>query len=150
LLLLPRKWEAFEGMHNSRENSDLIFQHLDRYGIRDKDAMADLRKKSREKKPAAALKTRRGVVRKRLDLHGMTVDRALPVLRQAIDECMDKGIGELLVIHGYGMHSQPGERGVLKKAVLEYLDQGNNSRIRDVTSALSKDGGEGATLVRFA
>jgi DNA-nicking Smr family endonuclease len=48
------------------------------------------------------------------------------------------------------MHSQPGERGVLKKAVLEYLDQGNNSRIRDVTSALSKDGGEGATLVRFA
>jgi DNA-nicking Smr family endonuclease len=91
--------ETFDGMQNPKENVDLILKHLDRYGIRDKDAMADLQKKSREKKPAAALQTRRGVVRKRLDLHGMTVDRALPVLRQAIDECMDKGIGELLVIH---------------------------------------------------
>ena len=132
-----------------KKNIDLILQHLDRYGIRDKDAIAQQQKKSREKKPSAALETKRGVVRKRLDLHGMTIDRALPALRQAIDECKEKGIGELLVIHGYGLHSQPVGEGVLKKAVLDFLEGSSDVRIRDYAQAMNRDGGAGATLVRF-
>jgi DNA-nicking Smr family endonuclease len=132
-----------------KSNADLILQHLDRYGIRDKDAMAQLQRKAREKKPSAAVESRRGVLRKRLDLHGMTLDRALPALRRAIDECRQKGIGELLVIHGYGLHSQPAGEGVLKKAVLDYCEENSGSAIRGYAAAMAKDGGAGATIVRF-
>jgi DNA-nicking Smr family endonuclease len=137
-------------MQNPKSNSDLILQHLDRYGIRDKDAIAEHQKKPREKRASSALQTKRGVVRRRLDLHGMTIDRALPVLRQAIDECKEKGIGELLVIHGYGLHSQPVGEGVLKKAVLDFLEERHDARIRDYAQAMSRDGGAGATLIRIS
>ena len=150
--LLPRRWGNWESnysMQNRNENPDLILQHLDRYGIRDKDAIAQQQKKTPGRKSSSTLQTKRGVMRKRLDLHGMTIDRALPVLRQAIDECKEKGIGELLVIHGYGLHSQPVGEGVLKKAVLAFLEEKPDSRIRDYTQALARDGGAGATLVRF-
>jgi len=136
-------------MQKPKSNADLILQHLDRYGIRDKDAMAQLQKKTREKKPSAAVESKRGVLRKRLDLHGMTIETALPALSRAIDDCREKGIGELLVIHGYGLHSQPVGEGVLKKAVLEYLEQRAVSRIRDYSPAMTRDGGPGATLVRI-
>lgn len=137
-------------MQNHKENSDLIFQYLDKYGIRDKDAVALLQKKASVKKAGSAgLIARRGVMRKRLDLHGLTIDRALPVLRQAIEDCEKKGIGELLVIHGYGLHSHPAGEGVLKKAVLDFLEERRDPRIRDYATAMSRDGGAGATLVRL-
>jgi DNA-nicking Smr family endonuclease len=136
-------------MQNSKSNSALIFQHLDRYGIRDKDAIAQQQKKAPGRKSSATLQTKRGVVRKRLDLHGMTIDRALPALRRAIDECKGKGIGELLVIHGYGLHSHPAGEGVLKKTVKDFLEESSDARIRDYAQAMSRDGGTGATLVRF-
>jgi DNA-nicking Smr family endonuclease len=138
-------------MQNPDTNSDLIFQYLDRYGIKDKDAIAQQQKNTMgRKKNSAALQTRRGVMRKRLDLHGMTIDRALPVLRQAIEECENTGIGELLVIHGYGLHSSPAGEGVLKKAVLDFLEKRRDPRIRDYTQAMNRDGGVGATLVRIS
>lgn len=135
---------------NPKPNSDLILRHLDKYGIRDKDAIAQEKKGRTREKPAAALRTNRGVMRKRLDLHGMTLDRALPALRQAIEDCEKAGIGELLVIHGYGLHSQPAGEGVLKKAVLDFLEERPDSRIRDYSQAMNRDGGAGATLVRFS
>ena len=137
-------------MQKSKSNIDIILQHLEKYGIRDKDAIAGLRDKAGKRKIPAAVRTGRGVMRKRLDLHGMTIDRALPVLRQAIGECEEKGIGELLVVHGYGLHSHPAGEGVLKKAVLEFLEEKRDSRIRDYGLAMSRDGGAGATLVRFS
>jgi DNA-nicking Smr family endonuclease len=137
-------------MNHRNENSDIILRHLDRYGIRDKDAIAEHQKKPGEKRASAALQTKRGVVRKRLDLHGMTIEQALPVLRQAIEECKEKGIGELLVIHGYGLHSHPAGEGVLKKAVLDFLEERRDARIRDYATAMSRDGGAGATLVRIS
>ena len=136
-------------MQNRQENSELIFQYLDKYGIRDKDAVAQLQKKTSENKKPSALTTRRGVTRKRLDLHGLTIDRALPALRQAIEDCEKTGIGELLVIHGYGLHSRPAGEGVLKKAVLDFLEERRDPRIRDYGQAMARDGGAGATLVRL-
>jgi DNA-nicking Smr family endonuclease len=137
-------------MQNHKSNSDIIFKYLDRYGIKDKDAVAQQQKKSFAKKSSASLQAKRGVMRKRLDLHGMTVDCALPALRQAIEDCENAGIGELLVIHGYGLHSHPAGEGVLKKAVLDFLAERPDSRIRDYSQAMSRDGGAGATLVRFS
>jgi DNA-nicking Smr family endonuclease len=137
-------------MQNPDTNSDLIFQHLERYGIRDKDAIAQQQKKVPKKKTSSTLQAKRGVMRRRLDLHGMTIDRALPVLRQAIEDCEKAGIGELLVIHGYGLHSSPAGEGVLKKAVLYFLEERHDPRIKDHSSAMSRDGGAGATLVRIS
>ncbi len=123
----------------------IIFDHLARYGVRDKDAAAS----PGMKKKNAVGKTKRGNMRKTLDLHGMTVGPALAALRDAIDECACRGVAELLVVHGYGLHSAPGEAGVLKTAVLRWLEGENDPRIKSFTAAAPKDGGEGATLVRL-
>jgi DNA-nicking Smr family endonuclease len=134
-----------------RDNSSIILKYLDKYGIRDKDAIAQLKEKAAgKKKTDAVLRKKRGARRRLLDLHGKTIDRALPLLRQAIDECREKGIGELLVIHGYGLHSSPRGAGVLKKAVLDFLEEMPESAVRDHGQAMAKDGGAGATLVRVS
>jgi DNA-nicking Smr family endonuclease len=124
----------------------IILDHLARYGVRDKDAAAS---PGMKKKKNAVGTTKRGSMRKTLDLHGMTVGPALAALRDAIDECAHRGIAELLVVHGYGLHSAPGEAGVLKTAVLRYLEGENDPRLKSFTAAAPKDGGEGATLVRL-
>ncbi len=123
-----------------------ILDYLDRHGVRDKDAAASL---GRKKKTFAAGTTKRGSVRATIDLHGMTTGPALAALRDAIDDCAQRGVAELLVVHGYGLHSAPGEGGVLKTAVRQYLEAGNDPRIRSFTTAMRKDGGEGATVVRL-
>jgi DNA-nicking Smr family endonuclease len=80
----------------------------------------------------------------------MTLDRAIPALRQAIEDCEKAGIGELLVIHGYGLHSRPMGEGILKKAVLDFLEETPDSKVKDYTPAMSRDGGAGATLIRIS
>jgi DNA-nicking Smr family endonuclease len=124
----------------------IILDHLARHGVRDKDSIAQNQK--RQKKSSISRK-KRGISCKTLDLHGMTAGIALAALREALDECAERGIAELLVIHGYGLHSAPAEGAVLKTAVRQYLDGGNDSRIRGFAAAAPKDGGEGATLVRL-
>jgi len=133
----------------SRTNPDEILAHLDKYGIRDKDAIASPAASVLRKKTSSQVSNNRGVMRRRLDLHGKTVENGLVALRAAIDECETKGIRELLVIHGYGRHSMPRGEGVLKKAVLDFLEYSGGARIKDYSQAMIKDGGEGATLVRF-
>jgi DNA-nicking Smr family endonuclease len=124
----------------------IILDHLARYGVRDKDAAATLGIKKRK---STVGKTRRGGMRRTIDLHGMTVGPALAALRDVLDECVNRGIAELLVVHGYGLHSAPGEGGVLKAAVRRYLEGKNDLRIRSFTAAAPKDGGEGAAIVRL-
>jgi DNA-nicking Smr family endonuclease len=126
------------------DSRKIILQYLDRHGVRDKDAAVMSVKR---KKTLAVGATRRGSVRATIDLHGMTTGPALAALRDAIDDCVQRGVAELLVIHGYGLHSAPGEGGVLKVAVRQYLEAGNDPRIRRFTTAKPKDGGEGATLI---
>ncbi|HMD68303.1 MAG TPA: Smr/MutS family protein [Chitinivibrionales bacterium] len=124
----------------------IILDYLDRHGVRDKDAAAERGKK---KKTLGAGVTRRGSVRATIDLHGLTTGPALAALRDAIDDCAERGVAELLVVHGYGLHSAPGQGGVLKTAVRQYLEGKNDPRIRSFTTAMPKDGGEGATVVRL-
>ncbi|HUI92388.1 MAG TPA: Smr/MutS family protein [Chitinivibrionales bacterium] len=123
-----------------------ILDHLTRYGVLDKDAMAQNRKQQRK---SGIQKSGKRKFRMTLDLHGMTSPKAMAALREAVNECSEKGIAELLVIHGYGLHSAPAEGGVLKTAVKQYIEAINGLRVRSFTTAAPKNGGEGATLVRF-
>jgi DNA-nicking Smr family endonuclease len=54
---------------------------------------------------------------------------------------------ELLVIHGYGKHSNPNEGPVLKKLVRDLLDNDYRPKYRSYRTANSNDGGDGATLI---
>ena len=54
---------------------------------------------------------------------------------------------ELLVVHGYGLHSDPNEGPVLKKLVRDMLDRELRPKYRTYRTASIRDGGEGATLV---
>jgi DNA-nicking Smr family endonuclease len=84
-----------------------------------------------------------------MDLHGLTVQQAIAALRDEIDRCVAAGVAELLVVHGYGLHSKPGEGGALKTAVKQYLEELSDAgKIRSYISAIPKEGGEGATMVR--
>jgi len=97
---------------------EIILRHLARYGVRDKDAVAAASAKGKKTREG---RTRNG--RRALDLHGLTVDAAIATLRDEIDRCASHGVAELLVIHGYGLHSKPGEGGTLKTAVKQYLEE---------------------------
>jgi DNA-nicking Smr family endonuclease len=134
-------------MPKPSEATKKILEYIDRHGVRDKDALASTGRKQQSK--SAPQKSGKRRFRKTLDLHGMTTGIAIAALRTAIDECAKRGIAELLVIHGYGLHSAPAEGAVLKTAVRQYLEGKNDPGIRSFTMAASKDGGEGATLVRF-
>jgi|GEM_PF-3539533 DNA-nicking Smr family endonuclease len=129
---------------SNHDSTEIIFRYLERHGVRDKDAVRAL---SEEKKKAPSDRTKKG--RRVIDLHGLTVDAAIAALRNEIDRCVSRGARELLVIHGYGLHSKPGEGGALKAAVWQYLEAKNDPRVRSFVTAASQDGGEGAVVVRL-
>jgi DNA-nicking Smr family endonuclease len=134
-------------MPSPADSADPIFRHLERFGVVDKDA-AD-RPKPAGRGRRNALQPRKGGRRMALDLHGMPSDEAVRAVAAAIDDCADGGVGQLLIIHGQGLHSLPSEGPVLKNAVLRFLEGKIDRRIRSFTAALPRDGGDGATLVRF-
>jgi DNA-nicking Smr family endonuclease len=133
-------------MLKQSDSTKKILEYLASYGVRDKDAIAASGKSPGKKKGHLTGKKRN---RRTIDLHGKTSNIALSILRQVIDECAERGTDELLVIHGYGLHSAPGEGCVLKTMVRQYLEGNNDPRIRSFISAAPKDGGDGATMVRL-
>ena len=126
------------------QNHDAILRYLDAYGVRNKDGASGV---SASRCSSGISKTIKGRFRKTVDLHGLTSDEAELRLARAIEECRKKGIAELLIIHGWGQHSDPATGGVLKKMVRDNLEYRYNMAIRSWKTALPKDGGEGATLV---
>ena len=128
----------------NREDRRLeILSYIEKHGVMDKDQMF------RDKRGEQSLRTRKKRQRKTIDLHGLNSREALNTVLNAIDECRKKGVGELLVIHGWGAHSDPGEGPVLKKAVHSLLDSLAGKTVRNYRSASGRDGGEGATVVRL-
>ncbi|MCE3231867.1 MAG: smrA [Rickettsiaceae bacterium] len=83
-------------------------------------------------------------IQARLDLHGMTQDKALLELRNFISSCYEQGKRNVLIITGKG----PGNDGVLKNQVPRWL---NVEGVREYTLMFSyaqvKHGGEGALYV---
>jgi DNA mismatch repair protein MutS2 len=76
-----------------------------------------------------------------LDLRGMTVDEALPLVDQRLDDAARFGIAELRIIHGKGT-------GALRQAVREMLRK--HALVRGSASAEQRAGGDGVTVVEIA
>ncbi len=88
-------------------------------------------------------KLRRGHyrVQAELDLHGLTVREAKPILREFLAEALDRGLTCVRIIHGKGLRSGP--RGpVLKTLVSGVLRR--SAPVLAFVSARDVDGGTGA------
>ncbi len=76
-----------------------------------------------------------------VDLRGMLVEEALPVIDKAIDDAILSGVDRLRIIHGKGT-------GALKAGVVPYLQQ--HSMVVEVLPATNEEGGAGATVIKIS
>ena len=91
-------------------------------------------------------KLKRGqyVVEKELDLHGLTVAEAKPVLHDFIQQCIAQGKRCVRIIHGKG-HGSKNKQPILKNKVNTWLRL--DDRVLAFCSARANDGGTGAIYV---
>jgi DNA-nicking Smr family endonuclease len=89
---------------------------------------------------------RRGywVIQDELDLHGLTVEKARPLLGEFLSECAHRGVRCVRIVHGKGLRS-PNREPVLKRRVAGWLVQRED--ILAFCQARSADGGSGAVVV---
>ncbi|MGH2403948.1 MAG: Smr/MutS family protein, partial [bacterium] len=76
-----------------------------------------------------------------LDLRGLTVDEALLLIDQRLDEAARAGVRELRIIHGKGT-------GTLRRAVREMLSK--HALVHGHAVAEPRAGGDGVTVVELA
>ncbi len=81
------------------------------------------------------------LVKDEIDLHGLTVDEAIPKLDEFLHTAFRSGLYRVWVIHGKGS-------GVLRQEVGRYLS--SHSLVRSKAPADSHHGGIGATQVELA
>lgn len=91
-------------------------------------------------------KLRRGqwVIQRELDLHGLTVAEARPVLVAFLNHCLHDGARCIRIIHGKGLGSKNREP-VLKRKVASWLMQ--RDEILAFCQARRTEGGGGAVVV---
>ena len=91
-------------------------------------------------------KLRRGhwVIQDELDLHGLTVEGARPLLGEFLNQCARRGLRCVRIVHGKGLRS-PNREPVLKRWVASWLVQREN--ILAFCQARQADGGGGAVVV---
>jgi DNA-nicking Smr family endonuclease len=94
----------------------------------------------------AMRKLRRGywVIQDELDLHGLIVDEARPLLGEFLNQCVRRGLRCVRVIHGKGLRSRNREP-VLKRRVAGWLVQRED--VLAFCQARQADGGAGAVVV---
>ena len=73
-----------------------------------------------------------------LDLRGLTVDEALLIIDQRLDEAARSGVTEMRIIHGKGT-------GTLRRAVREMLRK--HTLVQSHAEAERRAGGDGVTEV---
>jgi len=79
-----------------------------------------------------------------IDLHGLAVAAAKPLLVSFLDACARSGCTRVRVIHGKGLRS-PGGEGILKRMVAGWLAQRED--VLAFCEAPPAQGGAGATMV---
>lgn len=91
-------------------------------------------------------KLRRGhwLIQRELDLHGLTVAEARPVLVAFLNHCLHDGVRCIRIIHGKGLGSKNREP-VLKRKVASWLMQ--RDEILGFCQARRTEGGGGAAVV---
>jgi DNA mismatch repair protein MutS2 len=75
-----------------------------------------------------------------LDLRGLTVDEALTIVDQRLDEAARAGVGEMRIIHGKGT-------GTLRRAIRDMLRK--HALVQGHAEAERRDGGDGVTVVEL-
>ncbi len=76
-----------------------------------------------------------------LDVRGLAVDEAVPLIDQRLDEAFRAGVEALRIVHGKGT-------GTLRRAVREMLSK--HPLVRAHAPAASRQGGDGVTVVELA
>ena len=93
---------------------------------------------------------------KKLDLHGFSLDEANIEVKNFINKSYENGFGKILIIVGKGKRSKISndpyrslKMNVLRYSVPEYLKKNKDlsSKIKKISKADIKDGGEGALYV---
>ena len=94
----------------------------------------------------------------RFDLHGFTLLDANKKIRELIINCQEKGVREILLITGKGLHSNTEQNtyvskklSKLKFSVPEYINSNNDllNKIYSMEQASIADGGEGAIIIKL-
>ena len=93
---------------------------------------------------------------RKLDLHGFSLIEANKTVKKFIIESFNDGYKKLLIVTGKGARSKSHENpylseklSVLKYSVPEYINNDENliNKIRKISKASLKDGGEGAIYI---
>jgi len=93
------------------------------------------------------LRQGRFAIQAHLDLHGLTVDQARPVVEAFLEASVRARYGCVRVVHGRGLHSV-GKQPLMKKNVERWLSHRRLARyVVAYTSARAVDGGGGAVYV---
>jgi len=123
------------------EDKDAILSFIEKHGVVNKDNHLTSRKSS------VKMVCRKHTVRVILDLHGMKCEDAERRVKSFLASSKERGIREVLIIHGKGNHTIHQEAPVLKKMVRDMLESELHHMIRDFRTALPREGGDGATVV---
>ena len=75
-----------------------------------------------------------------LDLHAMTVDEAIPLVQEYLNDAFMAGLKEVRVVHGKGT-------GILRQAVMRELKK--HPLVKAFRSGGRFEGSTGATVVEF-
>ena len=75
-----------------------------------------------------------------LDLHAMTVDEAIPLMQEYLDQAFRAGMKEVRIVHGKGT-------GVLRQAVVRELKK--HPLVKSYRSGDRFEGSTGATVVQL-
>ena len=92
----------------------------------------------------------------KIDLHGLSLDKANEIVENFINESFTTGYKKLIVVTGKGLRSQvykdpyrSGKMSVLRYSVPEYIKNNENlsSKVSRIEKADLKDGGDGAICI---
>ena len=95
----------------------------------------------RENKPNSThqlFMTKNTTVKQDVDLRGLMVNEALPIIDKAIDDAFLTGVNRLRIIHGKGT-------GALKAGVIPYLQK--HKMVNACQEAAIEEGGAGVTII---
>ena len=93
---------------------------------------------------------------RKLDLHGFSLSKSNKIVKKFVVESFDQGYKKLLIVTGKGLRSKSYDNpyisekfSVLRYAVPEFInnDESLNNKVRKISTADVKDGGEGAVYI---
>ena len=93
---------------------------------------------------------------RKLDLHGISLSESNKIVKKFVLESFDQGYKKLLIITGKGLRSKSYDNpyisekfSVLRYAVPEFInnDESLNNKVRKISVADIKNGGEGAIYI---